>query len=308
MRPYDVKPPALRWRALPCCVVLCVVFSAPAAQAETTFTNVQLVVGRHGQSVLRNPGLDHVAGTLTIDADTGRLLFEAAGRPPLEIGFGALVALHYEESKFPRRVFGRRTPYLTVHHTAANGEPDSAVFRLPEEASPDILAAVERDTGRAVDRSESTVTFLGLPIHAGVGTVVYVTDESGRRTKGRVTKLDTASIDLDTAGRFDAATITKVQVADPVWGGLVVGAFVSLLPAAAITVESCVGSTSCHQWGPLTPAGWGVVAAGGLVGALIDARKMRHAYRRVDGTNPPALQWNLMPVSDGRGVQVSFRF
>jgi len=290
---------------LPCCVVLCVVLSAPAARAETKFTNVQLVVGRHGQSVLRNPGLDHVAGTLTIDADAGRLLFEAPGRPPLEVEFGALVALHYEESKFPRRVFGRRTPYLTVHHTAANGEPDSAVFRLPEEASPDILAAVERDTGRAVDRSESTVTFLGLPIHAGVGTVVYVTDESGRRTKGRVTKLDTASIDLDTAGRFDAATIAKVQVGDPVWGGVVVGGGVGLIAGGLMTL-GC--SSSCSSAGLLTPAGWGAVALGALVGGLMDAATMRHAYRRVDGTNPPALQWNLMPVGDRRGVQVRLRF
>jgi len=295
---------------LPCAVMLAACLAASAVQAQTRFEGVRLVVGRHGLTMVKNPGLNHVEGTLTIDAQAGRLLFEAPGEPSREIAIVAIDALHYEESSFPRRIFGRRTPYLAVHHTAASGEPDVTVFRLPGESSAEILASLESATGQAVDRTETTTSFAGLPIHAGVGDVVYVTDQNGQRAKGRVTGVNLSSIDLGPGGSFEAAAVRQVDVADPIWGGVIVGTFVALFPAAAITVKSCTGgaSTSCHQWGLLTPAGWGVLVAGGLIGAQIDAAKMRHAYRRPAGSGSLSVEWSPRFSGDAKGLWVTFRF
>jgi len=310
MRPNSRCLLTRRSSALPWSVVLAAFLAASAAQAQTRFEDVRLVVGRHGQSMVRNPGLTHVEGTLTIDPQARRLRFDAPAEPSREIAFDAIVALHYEESSFPRRAFGRRTPYLAVHHTAANGEPDLAILRLPGESRAEILSTLERATGRAIDRTESTTSFAGLPIHAGVGDVVYLTDLNGQRTKGTIVGLGVSSIDLGPGGSFEAAAVRQIDVADPIWGGVIVGAFVAFLPAAAITVKSCTGgaSTSCHQWGLLTPAGWGVVLAGAGIGGLFDAARMRHAYRRPDGSGSPSLRWNLLLGGDAKGVQVRFRF
>jgi len=290
---------------LPCAVMLAACLAASAVQAQTRFEGVRLVVGRHGLTMVKNPGLNHVEGTLTIDAQAGRLLFEAPGEPSREIAIVAIDALHYEESSFPRRIFGRRTPYVAVHYTNASGEPDFAVFRLPGESSAEILASLESATGQAVDRTETTTSFAGLPIHAGVGDLVYVTDQNGQRTKGRVTGVNLSSIDLAPGGSFEAAAVRQVDVGDPIWGGVLAGAGLGFLAGALVTANC---SNSCTSSGFLSPGGWGMVALGGLTGGLVDAATKRHAYRRPAGSRSLSVEWSPQLSGDAKGLWVTFRF
>jgi hypothetical protein len=270
--------------------------TASSLDAESRFAGVRLVVGRHG-SVVQNSGLDEVEGVLSIDAEAGRLRFEAPGRPVLEVALDAVIALHYEESSYPRRLFRRRGLYLTVHHTGAGGEAEVAIFQLPKGAADDCLAAVARSTGQPLDRSRSTTSFLGLPIHTGIGDVVYVTQNDGRTRKGTVTQLGLSGISLGALGRIDEASVRRIDVSDPIWDGAVTGVILSVVPAFLSRWSSCLHS--CSTVGFLTPGGWGMVAAGAFIGGVVDKKVMRNAYRRPEEGPTHSVRWT--PVL-GRGT------
>ncbi len=286
------------WSAVP----LLFLTAAPLS-AQSRF-EVRAVVGRHGWSPIRNEGLDEAAGVLTIDAETRRLRVELTNGPSFDVAFDALVALHYEESQYPRRWFGRTGLYLTVHHTSPTGQPEVAIFRLARDSAADCLAALEHDTGLPVDHSPTTTSFLGLPIHAGVGSVVYVTDDRGRTSKGTVAWLGPESIDLGASGRFDAPSIRTIQVRDPIWGGVAIGAEAGLAAACFAYLQWC-------QNGPCNDFGWafgGMVATGGLVGGLIDAKVMRHAYHRLDTSGSPSVRWSPLLTGHALGLRMNVRF
>ena len=259
--------------------VVCVLLAASALHAQSRFEDVRLVVGRHGVG-LTNPGFDEVKGVLIIDTTAGRLRFEAPDRPALDLSLHAVLTSHYEESSFPKRALRRHGLYLTVFHVGAGGEAEVAIFRLPGSVVADCLAALERGTGQLVDRTPTTTSFVGLPIQVGIGDVVYVTQSDGRRTKGTVTRLDVSGISLGALGRFDELAVRRIDVSDPIWDGVMLGAVIALTPAGLAALSDC--SDSCSQAGFLTPAGWGIVAAGALIGGAIDKNAMRHAYRKVE--------------------------
>jgi len=280
--------------------------TASSLQAESRFPGVRLVVGRHGQSVLRNPGLEEVEGVLTVDTVTGRLRFEASGRSTVDVALETVIALHYEESSYPRRPFRRHGLYLTVHHTGAGVEGEVAIFRLPRDSADDCLAVLARDTGHTIDRRPSTTSWAGLPIHLGIGDVVYVTRRDGRTAKGTMTQLGLTGIALEGSGQLDEASIREIEVSDPIWGGVVIGAGLFVVPAAFASWSDC--RQSCSRVGFLTPGGWGIVATGAFIGGLIDKKVMRHAYRGADEGSTHSVQWTPLLARGRAGVELTLRF
>ena len=279
----------------------------PSLRAESRFEDVRLIVGRHGEALFRNEGFDDVRGTLTSDAQVRQLRFETASRVLLfEVSFDRLTSLHYEESRYPRLAFSRSRAYLTIHYTSAAGVSRFEILRLSKDSAASLLATVGRDTGLSIDRSPATTSFLGLPIHVPVGDIVYVTDNAGVRTRGSVAQLLPSSIELQPSGRFEAASVRKIEVSDPISDGAAVGAVEGLISGLFSTV-ACVSAPLawCDRPGLNF---WGQIAAGALVGALIDAKVMRDAYRRAESNKPQRVVWTPVLTGTRKGVQVSLRF
>jgi hypothetical protein len=194
---------------------------------------------------------------------------------------------------------------LTVHYSNTAGQTKFEIVRL-SQGDAAVLAALERDTGLRIDRSPTTTSFLGLPIHIAIGDTVYITDDTGRRAKGRVTQLSASSVGLQPSRQFDATAIQKIEVSDTIWDGASMGAFVSILPAGLVSFASCI--ESCSTFLAFSAGGWGVIAVGAVVGALIDASVLRNAYRRTEPGASRRVRWAPVLTGRGKGVQVSIQF
>lgn len=274
----------------------------PAGAAR--FDDVRFVVGRHGPRLFRGEGLDDVRAVLVIDTQGRELRVEADNRTLLALPFGRITGLHYEESKYPKRFLSRSTPFLAIQHDAA--ADGVSLLRLSTESTPRILEAIERATGIRVDRGATTTSFAGLAIHLARDHVVELTDTNGSRSRGTVVTLSASSIDLGPAGRFDAASVRTIRVVDTLWDGVGSGISYMLLPAGVVSMNQCV--ESCTSFGLLTPAGWTVLAAGGVLGAVIDRSRMRVAFRRPEPSAPDAVEWRLEIGGGANSVRLAFRF
>lgn len=286
-------------------VVMAVILSfGPTAvsHAESRFSGSRLVVGKHGPTLFHNDRFDDVEGVFVSDAEARRLRFEADGRVLFEAAYDQLTGLHYEESKYPSGPRRSRF-YVAVHYSNTAGESDFAIVRLAQGAAPDVLAALERDTGLRIDRGPATTSFLGLPIHMALGDAVNITDDSGRRTKGRVTRLSVSSVELQPSRRFEPATIRKIEVRDPIWNGAFEGAAVFGLPFFHVMWNRSY-CDSCS----ILPSFTAGLAVGAVVGALIDASLSRDAYRRSDRSASYRVQWAGGLTESGKGAQVSIHF
>jgi hypothetical protein len=292
--------------------VLCGALGASPVYAQSHCVETALVVSApspYAQGLLGSRGFRETEASLIIDASGGRIRVETSSAGPvLDIPFDAVTGIHYEESRYPPRFLGRRGFYLTVHHTGSRGEAEVAILRLPSRTSAeDCLARIERDTPLRVDRRPATASFQGLPIHAFVGTVVYVTDDTGRRTKGTIAEFQPSAIRLAEGGRFEEASIRRIDVSDSVLDGAAQGALLGILPAVLITGDHC-GSESCSTFGRLSAGGWAAILGGGAVGALLDSQVMRHAYRRPKGSASAPVLW--MPIAEAHtaGVRLVIQF
>jgi hypothetical protein len=119
--------------------------------------------------------------------------------------------------------------------------------------------------------------------------------------------LSASSLDLGGAGRFDVASVRRIDARDRVWNGIAAGAVASLLPAAFVSFADCLND-ACSGFWILPYRGWAVVAAGAAVGAAIDAGKTRLAYRRTDQRNASRVEWTPVIGNTRRGVQLSVQF
>jgi hypothetical protein len=131
-------------------IAMLVLLVLPAEAAESRFSDVRLMVSRHGISFIRYEGFDERRGVLVSDTAARRLRFEADGRLLFDVPFDRLSAGRCEQSKYPPRSFRRSGHYLTLHYVRETGEPAFGVFRLPGAAVVDLLAAFERDTGMSI--------------------------------------------------------------------------------------------------------------------------------------------------------------
>jgi hypothetical protein len=277
--------------------------AAPSA-AQSRFDDVRLVTGRHRQG-FRNAHFDETKGALVSDAQQRRLHFEGDSGRVLDLPFDRLVDLHSESSRYPRRVFRGAGLYLVVHYVEQLGEPAFEIFRLPTSTGNALLATIERDTGRTIDRSDTTDSFLGLPIHVFDADTVVISSESGVQIKGPLRRMSPTTIDID-AGTFPAATIRRIRVTDSIGEGILYGGLIAAVPAALVSLSQCVNT--CTLWYPFTPAGWGVVAGGIAIGAGIDAAVLRTAYRGVNGGRSARARWTPAITASAHAVRASWRF
>jgi hypothetical protein len=295
-----------RSRAAVMAVALCsFLLGATSAVGQSRFDDVRLIVDRQSESFMQgqNKGFDDERGALTSDVSARQVRFETSGRVLLAVPFDRLVSLHYEESKYPVRFFGRVGWFLTIHYVRDAGEPAFALLRLSRDSAAGLLRTLESDTGLPVDRTPPRTSFLGLPLHLTPGTPVYVTDSTGRRIKGKLAGLSRSAIDLGKAGRFDAASVRRIDEIDSVWDGAIDGAAILGLPIFLVLWDRnyCDDCSSL----PSTVGGW---AIGAVVGALLDRRVNRLAYRAPDPRASPRVVWTPVFDDKRKGLHLSVRF
>lgn len=256
--------------------------SAIPVHGQTRFGDVRLIADATEESA------DLERAVLVSDAQARRLRIEDRdGTVRLETSFDQLRSLHFEESTYPPRLFARSAAYLTIHYLRGPGDTAVAAVRLPSDAVARVLETLERDSGLRVDRSATAASFLGLPLHLTPKYPVEVRDSTGRKVRGQVGALSDTMIDLGTAGRFEAGSISRIDVIDPVRNGAARGATLGILLGLVFWATI----PECEDLCGLLPSLAGGVAIGAVSGALIDANTRRSAFRRPEP-----------------GVRVSLRF
>jgi len=280
-----------------------VLLTVAPAHAQSRFDDVRWVTGRHRQG-FRNARFDEAKGVLISDPGQRRLRFETESGRVLDLPFDRLVAIHAESSGYPRRTFRRSGLYLVIHYVDAGGAPAFDIFRLSTSTGDALLGTIERDTGRVIDRSSGTGSFLGLPIHVFDGDTVIVSVAGSGERRGRLHGVAPTAIDLG-SGSLPSSTIQRIRVTDSIAEGLALGGLIAAVPAAIVSVNQCVNA--CTLWYPFTPAGWGLIAGGMAIGAGIDAAVLRTAYR---GTAQRAVQSGWVPVitASSHAFVASWRF
>lgn len=277
--------------------------TAPAA-AQSRFDDVRLVTARHRQG-FRKARFDETKGALISDAQQRHLRFEGESGRALDLPFDRLVGLHSESSGYPQRIFRRSGLYLVVHYSDPGGAPLFAIFRLPAGTADALFATIERDTGRMIEQTRATESFLGLPIHVFDGDSVVISRMDGPEIRGRFRGFAPDSLEVN-ARTFEAASIRQVRVTDSIAEGVVFGGLIAALPAGLLSLNQCL--SNCTLWYPFTPAGWGVIAGGIAIGAGIDAATLRSAYGGAAVERSARSRWTPVITGSAHTLRVSWRF
>jgi hypothetical protein len=281
-----------------------VFLAATPATAQSRFDDVRLVTARHRQG-FRKARFDEARGALISDAQQRRLRFEGESGRALDLPFDRLVALHSESSGYPQRIFRRSGLYLVVHYSDPRDTPLFAIFRLSVDTAEALFATIERDTGRVVDQTRATESFLGLPIHVLDGDSVVINRKDGPEIRGRFRSVAPDSLEVN-AGTFEATSIRQIRVTDSIAEGVVFGGLIAALPAGLLSLNQCV--SNCTLWYPFTPGGWGVIAGGIAIGAAIDAATLRTAYRSAPVERSARSRWAPVITGSAHTLRVSWRF
>ena len=125
-------------------------------------------------------GFDEVNGVFVSDPEAKRLRFDGAGKSLFDVSFEQLTAIHYEESKYPPRIFRRSA---LSHHPLYEHDGGSSVCHLSAAQRCGVDAsgtAVRSDTGMTLETRPATTSFLGLPLRVGPGDTIIVTDNRGQ--------------------------------------------------------------------------------------------------------------------------------
>jgi hypothetical protein len=269
-------------------LVLVLVFEAlPKAEAsaqpapdgaEHVYPAQLVTVSRHGS-------VETARGALVTNAAKGSMLFRRDGRTLLTVAFRNIVALHSEQSKYPRRPWGRSGRYLAIHFLAEDGQVRSAVVALNGRKGEHTLAALEIDTGVRIDISDPTKSFLGLPIYLAPEDLVFATDRRFRRIKGKVVQVSASSLrvavlDGAAAGMLDldASSVSRIELghlgfSEARWAP--VGTAAGLLIAVPIALQMAFGGSTTN---PNLVLG-GLSAAGGALGYVADRQRTRVVYQ-----------------------------
>jgi hypothetical protein len=111
------------------------------------------------------------------------------------------------------------------------------------------------------------------------GAIVFVTDDQGRRTKGKITNLSAASLELVTRGRderpvvFQSDRVVRVTRIDSRWNGFLIGAAIGAVPGiilGSLFNEYCYNESGGHCPIMILFAGTATGLAGGWIGFGID--------------------------------------
>jgi ribosomal protein L35AE/L33A len=163
-----------------------------------------------------------------------------------------------------------------------------------------------------------TESFEQLPAVIKKGTVVYVQDEQGQRTKGKIRELSPASLTLFTSDghrqerSFPADRVARISRVDSRLNGFLIGAAAGAAPGVWLGVGWKTYCSNESADCPLAPLYFG--AAFGLIGGWIgfeidDAINGQKLVFRRAGPSP-AARIHFTPVLTGRltGARVSITF
>ncbi len=170
-----------------------------------------------------------------------------------------------------------------------------------------FLAALAAATAHA----QSPASFEALRA-AGVlspGDTVYVTDASGRRSKGPLERLQADSLLVLVDGRprtYTPADVRRIQRGDSLVNGMLIG--LAAGAAAGLITTTSICGTNDDECAVIVNLAVGLpVAAGGLgVGALVDSLIHKTIYRAGAGAGRVGVTPIIGPKR--QGVLVAFAF
>jgi len=142
-----------------------------------------------------------------------------------------------------------------------------------------LIVLLVLGSARAAIAQTTVDTFAELSQVLNKGTTVFVQDDNGERTKGKISELSTTSIQLATGGfkdrtlTFAADRVARVSKVDSKWNGFVIGVIAGAVPGLLLGkgfkswCENESGS-HCNNAYAYTGGVFGLV--GGWIGSAID--------------------------------------
>jgi hypothetical protein len=133
--------------------------------------------------------------------------------------------------------------------------------------------------GRAALAQEIASSFADVSKAVKAGNTVFVQDEKGERTKGKISELSNTSIQLMTGGfrnhtvTLPADRVSRISKVDSRWNGFLIGVAAGVVPGLLLGKgfkSWCVNESGshCDRAYPFTAVPLGLV--GGWIGSAID--------------------------------------
>lgn len=149
---------------------------------------------------------------------------------------------------------------------------------------------------------EPVGSFAQLPQVVKPGNIVFVQDEKGERTKGKITELSETSLQIVTGGvsgrtlTFSADRVTRVSKVDSRLNGFIIGAVAGAVPGLFLGHmfnQYCKNETPDYCPGAYAYAGGLLGITGGGIGYAIDGAidGQRLVFRRAGSA--PGLRFSL---------------
>ena len=175
-----------------------------------------------------------------------------------------------------------------------------------------LLAVARSSAAQAVVES-----FSALPEVIHKGNVVFVQDEKGERTKGKITDLSATSLRIMTGGvsgrtlTFPADRVMRVSKADSRWNGFIIGALAGAVPGLILGhgfKQWCINESGSHCDNQYAYWGGFLGLVGGWIGYAVDGAidGQTLVFRR--GGASAALRVTSIVTNRPAGVRHSFRF
>jgi len=156
----------------------------------------------------------------------------------------------------------------------------------------------------AVSSSAQTViadSFVRLPEVLKPGTVVMVTDEKGVQTKGKVTELSPASMQLltgmfDRTVVFESDRVIRVSRLDSRWNGFWIGTAIGAVPGiilGSMFNVYCYNESGGHCPAIIPLVGGSTALLGGWIGYGIDGAIDGQTLVYARAPKPPGLSFSF---------------
>lgn len=145
-------------------------------------------------------------------------------------------------------------------------------------------------------------SFASLNERIKPGTVVFVTGDKGEQTKGWISELSPASLELITAGShkelvtFPVDRISRVTRVDSRLNGLLIGAIAGGVPGIMLGwgfMTYCSNESASCPWAPTLLGGLFAITGGGIgyaIDGAINGQKLVYSKVR---TTPPGISFRI---------------
>jgi hypothetical protein len=134
------------------------------------------------------------------------------------------------------------------------------------------------------------------------GNVVFVTDEKGAQTKGKVTELSPASMQLLTPGMYERTVVfpservVRVSKIDSRWNGFLIGTAIGAVPGLILAHyfnQYCKNETAGYCPVIFVYAGGATGLIGGWIGYGIDGAINGQTLVYARAPRPPGLSFSM---------------